>query len=121
MFDREKVETVLYNLLSNAFKFTPANGSIHVELARSTTEPASTQWVSLAVVDSGRGIPAEKLAHLFDRYYQVEEADQQTGSGLGLALTKGLVELHHGTITATSEENRGSSFHGTFSDRPELL
>jgi len=109
-FDRERVETVLYNLLSNALKFTPPNGTVEVALAFGNAEPASAQWISLTVADSGRGIPTDKLAHLFDRYSQVEEADRQIGSGLGLALTKGLVELHHGTITVTSNQNRGSLF-----------
>ena len=109
-FDREKVETVLYNLLSNALKFTPPNGTVEVALTLSDAEAASARWVSLAVADSGRGIPADKLAHLFDRYYQVEESDRKTGTGLGLALTKGLVEIHRGTITVTSDKHRGSSF-----------
>ncbi len=109
-FDRERVETVLYNLLSNALKFTPANGTVEVTLASGDAEPASERWISLTVADNGRGIPADKLANLFDRYSQVEEADRQIGSGLGLALTKGLVELHHGTITVTSNQNRGSLF-----------
>ena len=109
-FDREKVETILYNLLSNALKFTPPQGTVAVALTLSDPEPASARWVSISVTDSGRGIPADKLAHLFDRYYQVEEADRKTGTGLGLALTKGLVEMHHGTITVTSDKQRGSSF-----------
>ena len=109
-FDREKVETVLYNLLSNALKFTPRDGTVSVALGSSDAEPAHERAVSLTVADSGRGIPAEKLAHLFDRYYQVEEADRQTGTGLGLALTKGLVDLHHGTINVTSCKDGGSSF-----------
>jgi signal transduction histidine kinase/DNA-binding response OmpR family regulator len=109
-FDREKVETILYNLLSNALKFTPPNGTIGVALALSDAEPASIRRAALTVTDSGRGIPAGKLAHLFDRYYQVEEADRQMGTGLGLALTRGLVELHRGTINVTSGESQGSSF-----------
>lgn len=109
-FDREKVETVLYNLLSNALKFTPPEGTVTVALASNDVEPAPARWVSLSVADSGRGVPVEKLAHLFDRYYQVEEADRQSGSGVGLALTKGLVELHRGTINVTSSKDEGTSF-----------
>ena len=109
-FDREKIETVLFNLLSNAVKFTPPAGTVTVALAANNAEPAHARTVSLSVADSGRGIPAGKLAHLFDRYYQVEEADRQTGTGLGLALTKGLVELHRGAINVTSSKDGGSTF-----------
>ncbi len=109
-FDREKVETMLYNLLSNALKFTPPDGTVRVALTSRDTEPGSAQWVSLTVSDTGRGIPADKLAHLFNRYYQVEDADRLAGTGLGLALTKGLVEIHRGTITVTSDTQRGSLF-----------
>jgi signal transduction histidine kinase/DNA-binding response OmpR family regulator len=109
-FDREKVETMLYNLVSNALKFTPPKGTVDVALTLSDPGPDPPRRVSLTVSDSGRGVPADKLSHLFDRYYQAEEADRQTGTGLGLALTKGLVEIHRGTINVTSIEDRGSSF-----------
>ncbi len=109
-FDREKVETVLSNLLSNALKFTPAGGAVTVELTPVSADSDAPRQVSIKVIDSGRGIPADKVAHLFDRYYQVEDQDRQTGSGLGLALCRGLVELHHGTITVMSGEHGGSSF-----------
>lgn len=108
--DREKIETVCYNLLSNAFKFTRPHGTIRCQLASVTLESEREPWVWLTVADSGRGIPADKLEHVFDRYYQVTDADRQTGSGLGLALTRGLVELHHGTIAVTSTEHAGTSF-----------
>ncbi len=109
-FDREKVETMLYNLLSNALKFTPQSGTVEVALTLIDAGPASARWAALTVADSGRGIPADKLARLFDRYYQVEETDWQAGTGLGLALTKGLAEIHHGAINVTSDEHRGSTF-----------
>ena len=109
-FDREKVETVCYNLLSNALKFTPRDGTVTVTLAAGFDAPVSSQWITLTVADSGRGIHADKLEHLFDRYFQVEDTDQRTGSGIGLALARGLVQLHQGTITVTSSETKGSVF-----------
>jgi signal transduction histidine kinase/DNA-binding response OmpR family regulator len=110
-FDREKVETILYNFISNALKFTPPKGTVTVDLTPGDADTASDRWISLTVTDTGRGIPADRLAHLFDRYYQVEEYDRRTGTGLGLALTKGLVEIHHGTISVTSGGEGGSSFN----------
>ncbi len=121
-FDRDKVETVLSNLLSNALKFTPRDGTVTVALALREADPEPGRWVSVNVADSGRGIPAGKVANLFDRYYQVEDADRQTGSGLGLALSKGLIELHHGAIAVTSSEDRGSVFEVHFPiDRASYL
>lgn len=109
-FDREKLETVVYNLVSNALKFTPPKGSVAVELSLAVPEEGGTRWAIVKVADTGRGIPADRLDHLFDRYYQVTDADRHAGSGLGLALSRGLVHLHHGTITVTSSEHQGSTF-----------
>jgi signal transduction histidine kinase/DNA-binding response OmpR family regulator len=109
-FDREKLETVVYNLVSNALKFTPPKGTVVVEVTFADPGPGGIRWASVTVADNGRGIPADKLGHLFDRYYQVADEDRHSGSGLGLALSRGLVHLHHGTITVTSSEHDGSSF-----------
>ena len=109
-FDPDKIETILYNLLSNALKFTPAQGNIGVDLTCIGESSEGLQRVRITVADSGRGIPPKDLEHLFDRYYQVRAEDRRTGSGLGLNLTKGIVELHHGRITVQSGENRGSIF-----------
>ncbi len=109
-FDREKIETVIYNLVSNALKFTPPKGTVAVEVTLTDPGPGGARWVSITVADNGRGIPADRLDHLFDRYYQVTDADRHAGSGLGLALSRGLVHLHHGTITVASSERQGSTF-----------
>ena len=105
-FDPAKLEKCLYNLLSNAFKFTTAGGSITV----SVRTDANT--VQIQVRDTGRGIPETELAHIFNRFYQVDDASTRgyEGTGIGLALTKELVELHGGTISAESLLGEGSTF-----------
>jgi signal transduction histidine kinase/DNA-binding response OmpR family regulator/ligand-binding sensor domain-containing protein len=102
----EQLQTILSNLLSNALKFTPEGGSVRV-VCSLTGEAAC-----VAVRDSGPGIPAADLPHVFDRFYRAEAYSRhgQSGSGIGLALTKELVDLHHGTLTAESEEGFGSQF-----------
>jgi len=104
--DQEKLEKILYNLLSNAFKFTVEKGRITVEVT------SHQSMVNIIVSDTGPGIPPEKLPHIFDRFYQADDSftREQEGSGIGLALTKELVELHHGNITVESEVNKGTDF-----------
>jgi len=105
-FDRDKLEKVVYNLLSNAFKFNE-NGEEVSFVARYEDEELQIQ-----VSDSGRGISAEKLPFIFDRFYQVEQTFSRAneGSGIGLSLSKDLVELMDGTITVTSERGKGTHF-----------
>ncbi|SDL12530.1 ligand-binding sensor domain-containing protein [Catalinimonas alkaloidigena] len=104
-YDRDKLEKVLYNLLSNAFKFTPDGGQIGLEVE------AQEETVRLRVKDTGRGIAAAQLPHVFERYYEgAHEEAAWAGTGIGLALTKGLVELHRGTIAVASEVGRGTCF-----------
>jgi signal transduction histidine kinase len=99
--DRERIGQVLTNLLDNALRHTPAGGRVTVSGRRPGTEPA----VQIAVTDTGAGIPAEHLPHLFERFYRVDRARDRAhgGSGIGLAIAKALVEAHGGTITATSD------------------
>ncbi len=114
--DREKLETVLNNLLSNAFKFTEKGGKIGIALllTRSSreNEELNGDWVAIRVADTGRGIPDEKLQRIFDRFYQAGESwkKDQEGTGIGLALAKELVELHHGRITVESRVGEGTTF-----------
>jgi signal transduction histidine kinase/DNA-binding NarL/FixJ family response regulator/ligand-binding sensor domain-containing protein len=104
--DPRKMEDIMSNLLINAIKFTPAGGEIRV------TVKEVEKFVEISVSDTGPGIPADQLAHVFDRFYQADATYEhyQKGSGIGLALSKELVELHHGTITARSNEGDGTTF-----------
>lgn len=104
--DREKMERILYNLLSNAFKFTPANGRVCVELAPFTRDDAS--WFRLCVTDTGIGMPAEHVQHIFENFYQIDV--HHAGSGIGLALVKAFVEMHRGNIQANSHPGKGTTF-----------
>ena len=109
-FDGEKIENVVCNLLINAVKFTPPGGQITVALER--IKDPSPGFLEISVRDTGIGIPAGQLGHIFDRFYQAKGLDDHAhkGSGIGLALTKELVELHHGEITVHSIEGKGSEF-----------
>ncbi|MCB2219875.1 MAG: response regulator [Bacteroidetes bacterium] len=110
--DVEKFERILFNLLSNAFKFTPRNGIIKVKIEKHQDELG----VTITVSDTGPGIPPDKVPFVFDRFYQVSDSDTRTdeGTGIGLALAKEYVELHHGDIKVDSVEGRGSAFIVTF-------
>jgi signal transduction histidine kinase/ligand-binding sensor domain-containing protein/DNA-binding response OmpR family regulator len=103
-FDKDAMEKILFNLLSNAFKYTKKGQSIHVELL------TQNDTVQIKVTDTGVGISEEDLSKVFDRFYQVNNREMNLGSGVGLAFTKRLVELHHGEITAESTMEKGSTF-----------
>jgi DNA-binding response OmpR family regulator/nitrogen-specific signal transduction histidine kinase len=114
-FDRDKIEKIFYNLLSNAFKFTPEAGEVSVQLSVNSNQLQQNQLITdhcllITVKDTGIGIPADRLPHVFDRFYQVDDTHtrEREGSGLGLALTKELVERHYGEIAAHSTEGKGS-------------
>lgn len=110
-FDQEKLEKVISNLLSNAFRHTPAGGDIGVSL-----EGKSDEMVSITVTDTGSGIAPDELPHIFDRFYRGQGplAHGSAGSGIGLSLSKELVELHNGTIAVRSDcadgPGRGTEF-----------
>lgn len=105
--DAEKMERVCFNLLSNAFKFTPENGVITLTLSSWQTEDGR-RYVRLAVADTGTGISAQHIGHIFDRFYQVNV--NHVGSGIGLALVKSFVELHGGVIAVDSTVGKGTVF-----------
>jgi signal transduction histidine kinase/DNA-binding response OmpR family regulator/ligand-binding sensor domain-containing protein len=118
-FDKDMMAKILSNLLSNAFKFTPEGGEITVSLSlipspsgRGMSIGQGEGKVQITVSDTGIGISQEELPKLFDRFYQVDSSQtrEYEGSGLGLALTKELVELHRGTIKAKSKLGEGSEF-----------
>jgi signal transduction histidine kinase/CheY-like chemotaxis protein/ligand-binding sensor domain-containing protein len=117
-FDAPKLERMLGNLLGNAIKFTPAGGKIEVSVT-----PA-VNGIAFSVSDSGIGIPAENLAYIFDRYYQVnDDSDtrellQGNGTGIGLSLVKEFAELQNGKIEVQSEEGRGTVFRITMPYQP---
>jgi signal transduction histidine kinase/DNA-binding response OmpR family regulator len=107
--DREKIETILINLLSNAFKFTPQKGSIKVSLY--LKEKEHKEYCCISVHDSGTGIPAKDIPHVFERFYQsnYQQGQQVAGTGIGLALAKELVSLHNGHIEIFSEPGQGTN------------
>lgn len=109
VFDIDKLETVLYNLLSNAFKFTPDGGSISLTVRLPSEQD---QMVTVSVADSGPGIPEKELEKIFDRFYQVDSSSSREfeGSGIGLSLVKELVQLMKGTIHVQSSLGAGTTF-----------
>ncbi|SHM49504.1 Signal transduction histidine kinase [Chitinophaga jiangningensis] len=107
-FDKDKVEKILLNLISNAFKYTPDNGAIKVELQYEPQESS----VILKVSDTGIGIPPAQHEKIFERYFQSEvpESMVNQGTGIGLAITREFVKLHGGTIAVTSNPGSGTCF-----------
>ncbi|MDY8134176.1 response regulator [Aquimarina sp. 2201CG5-10] len=105
-YDQEKIEHVIYNLLSNAFKFTPREGSITLKV----NYDSIIEGVKISVIDSGPGIPKEELNHIFKLFYQSELGKHVKGHGIGLALSKELISLHHGKIDVFSSQENGTSF-----------
>lgn len=106
-FDMKQMQKVINNLLSNAFKHTEAEGNISI------TVKQTGDWAELEIKDSGRGIDPKEINKIFNRFYQTEimESDvNYVGTGIGLALTKGIIDLHHGTIEVNSKLNIGTTF-----------
>jgi signal transduction histidine kinase len=104
--DRVQMERLISNLVSNAIKYTPEGGLVHVAVRRDSTE------VCLEVEDTGEGIPAEHLPHIFDRFYRVpkRESTPERGLGLGLSFVAWIVRAHHGRIEVDSSVGQGSRF-----------
>jgi len=109
--DQEKVEKIIYNLLSNAFKHTPEKGEIEISLLASEDRDHRNK-VIMTIKDNGLGMDESKIPLIFERYYQLDQPTKssQGGSGLGLALVKKYVDLHHGKITVKSSPGKGSTF-----------
>ena len=117
--DEDKMEKILSNLLSNAIKFTPTNGSVRVNAFIKSEMPEQAEsadlnadYVEISVTDTGIGIPQIYLTKIFDRFYQINNdlSNEYEGYGIGLSLTKELVEIHKGKITVESLEGKGSTF-----------
>ena len=106
MADRERIGQAISNLVGNAVKFSPAGGEIVVRVAVLDTE------LVFSVSDRGQGMTPEQLSHAFDRFWQSSRTDRQ-GAGLGLAITKGIIEAHGGRIWAESSPGSGSTFYFT--------
>ena len=100
--DQDKIERICYNLLSNALKYTSEGGEITL------TAKEENGRVMISVADNGCGISSDELPYIFDRFYQAKNAGR--GTGIGLAIVKAFTELHHGEISATSVEGKGSTF-----------
>ncbi len=120
-FDHDKLEKILFNLLSNAFKFTQDKGKISVnigvkesdkEIRNSLTKSNKSDWLEIKVIDSGIGIPVSKHKKIFERFFQSESPGTfvNNGSGIGLSLTYEFVKLHGGSIEVDSEPGKGSCF-----------
>jgi signal transduction histidine kinase/ligand-binding sensor domain-containing protein/DNA-binding response OmpR family regulator len=110
IFDQDKLEKILFNLLSNAFKFTPEHGSVSVEVELQNNDPE--KWLRIRVRDTGIGIAADKLESIFERFFQTElpRSLVNQGSGIGLSITREFVKIHGGTIAVESEVGKGSCF-----------
>ena len=104
MWDETGLASVLDNLLSNAVKYSPAGGDIDVLVSH------SGNWVTLSVHDTGRGIREEELSHIFEPFYRAQGETSISGTGVGLAIAKDIVEAHGGTITVESAVGEGTTF-----------
>lgn len=158
-FDRDKIEKIFFNLLSNAFKFTSAGGVIAVKVGNcdrvlahqeppspenehavdlsqggptaqvnpaesaEIVSPDSISYLQITVTDTGIGMPSAQLANIFDRFYQIDNSStrQHEGTGIGLALVKELVTVHHGRVEVTSVEGAGSTFNVYLPMNPEAF
>jgi signal transduction histidine kinase/AraC-like DNA-binding protein/CheY-like chemotaxis protein len=113
-FDQDVLEKIVVNLVANALKFTPNGGTVRLTaglVEQVETDGGSGPEISVAVRDSGPGIAAEELPYIFERFYRVDKSGSpQPGTGIGLSLTKDLVDLHGGRVDVESEEGFGTKF-----------
>ena len=112
-FDKNKVEKIIYNLLSNAFKFTPENGTITVQATtKSADEQNENDFIEISIKNTGSGIESRKISKIFDRFYQEKNHNdqEQIGTGIGLSLVKTLVEIHKGYVFAESDAINFTNF-----------
>lgn len=112
-FDKDKMEKILFNLLSNAFKYTPDNGTVSIHLLyNGPVNEQGNGTLAIEVKDTGIGIPADQQDKIFERFFQtdVPAGMVNQGTGIGLAITKEFVKLHSGIITVKSEPEKGSCF-----------
>ena len=110
-FDHDKIERIMFNLLSNAYKFTPADGQVSV-LINSAEQGNKSYLLEIKIIDTGIGIPLDKLEKVFEPFFQHEVPGNMLnqGSGIGLVITKEFVKMHHGTIAVESEIGKGTCF-----------
>ncbi len=124
--DRDKIKQVLFNLITNAIKYSPDGGEIELtvyETAELPPDHPSGRWLTVRVRDHGIGIAAEDLSRIWERFYRVDNTNTRRigGTGLGLSIARAMVELHGGRITVESELNQGSTFSFTLPIATEAL
>jgi two-component system phosphate regulon sensor histidine kinase PhoR len=102
--DKERIEQVLINLIHNAIKFTPSGGKIRVSAVKQGNK------ITVAVADTGIGIPEDDLPRMFERFYKTDKSRKSGGTGLGLSIAKHIVQAHGGEISVQSQEGKGSTF-----------
>lgn len=127
LFDTDKVETILNNLISNALKYTDPGGTVTVTLSlvfapdedESLDDQPDKQFIEISVKDTGKGIPEANMSKIFNRFFRGESADESTGTGIGLALVKEIVKLHRGNINVISKPGKGSRFTVRLPYEPE--
>jgi ligand-binding sensor domain-containing protein/signal transduction histidine kinase/DNA-binding response OmpR family regulator len=117
-FDADKIDKIIFNLLSNAFKYTPKNGEVKIELSAffsplftsSPKEESKARLLKIQISDTGVGISSEDLQKIFIPFYNNKMEEAGETNGIGLSLTKELLEIHHGTISVNSTQNTGTTF-----------
>jgi signal transduction histidine kinase len=104
--DKDKISQVITNLVSNALKYTPEGGHVEVQVNERKNS------IEIVITDSGKGIPSEDIPYIFERFYRADKSRNRLtgGSGLGLTITKAIVESHKGKITVLSELDKGTTF-----------